>query len=215
MFKNNELVVTENIVLFNHLNDSIKKVENNISLNMTNQKNIFSDQIERNYIDLLIIDQEDYLQDTLNLTNYIKLSNNIIFLQKHLNNNCLNELCNKFCKNLIITQKPFRLSSLLDTVKSIRKNYNKYVYFLFNNIIFSEKNNYIQNLENDIVIKLTNLESSIIAYLFKSPNFSCEKDSLINILSCHVNFEMHIYRMKKKLPKQFLSYNNGILKIST
>lgn len=207
MIKNIEVVVSVNSVLFNELKNFLNEKEE--------QKICF-----------------EYLGTYIEIANFLKYNKKITTLiigdsvcgvemlasaAQHIIN--LSEY--SYGKTELKLRKPLKISQLLDQIKILRKQYNQKVFCVINNNIVFDAHRYVINF-GEITHKLTEKEVEIIKILLNSPDYSLNKNTLLEkvwgfSMGVDTNtLESHISNLKQKCPPEFIILKNNIytLKIS-
>jgi len=106
-------------------------------------------------------------------------------------------------------KKPFIFNKLLFILSKTKKKLNKKKYFnLKNGLIFKKFQRKISSVKKEIELILTEKECEILEYLLKEKKFIKKKDLLKNIWGFNSKvktrtLETHIYRLRKKITKNF------------
>jgi len=178
-------IISDNLVVFNAI---CGNTEYAIQLFDPNHKDaIFS----FSKLDLLIIDTN---------INY----NEIFFYRV---NSLINLTDNHFSKNEITLHKPLKLEKLLALISSSMQE--QYLFCCINDHwIYNQRLARISSVETEIL--LTDKENELFMELLTSKDFSVNKEYLKNkIWNYHqaaesTTVETHLYKLKQKLPKDFL-----------
>ncbi len=181
----NYAIISDNLIVYeairNQLNCSITFVGRDL--------NKFIDSIKK--IDLLIIDKEIE-------------TNEIPFFRINLLLNLTNI---EISKNEMKLVKPFQLNKLLEIFSNSMKD--QHLFCCINkNWIYRERDSKLMSLIKKI--SLTPKENSVLSALLAAPTFKLKKRALKNqVWNYHQNtesntVETHLYKLKQKLPQNFL-----------
>jgi hypothetical protein len=183
--KKQAAIISDNLVVFNAICDN---TEYEIQLFDSNHKD---STIFFSKLDLLIIDKN---------LNYNEIPSYRV-------NSLINLTGNHFSKNEITLHKPFKLEKLLAIISSNMKN--QYLFCCINDHwIYNQRLARISSVETEIL--LTDKENDLFVELLTSNDFSANKEYLKNkIWNYHqdtesTTVETHLYKLKQKLPKDFL-----------
>ena len=106
-------------------------------------------------------------------------------------------------------KKPFMFNKLLLILSKNKKKLKKKKYFnLKNGLIFKKSQRKLSSVKKKIELTLTEKECEILEYLLKEKKFIKKEDLLKNIWSFNSKvktrtLETHIYRLRKKIAKNF------------
>ena len=106
-------------------------------------------------------------------------------------------------------KKPFMFNKLLLILNKTKKKLNKKKYFnLKNGLIFKKFQRKLSSVKKGTELILTEKECEILEYLLKEKKFIKKKDLLKNIWGFNSKvktrtLETHIYRLRKKITKNF------------
>ena len=106
-------------------------------------------------------------------------------------------------------KKPFMFNKLLLILSKNKKKLKKKKYFnLKNGLIFKKSQRKLSSIKKKIELTLTEKECEILEYLLKEKKFIKKEDLLKNIWGFNSKvktrtLETHIYRLRKKITKNF------------
>lgn len=204
--KRTELVVSKNLSVWN-------AIQSNISQTLYNNVEFLSvtkiSEIDRyRKLDLLILDDSN-ITDIMNKL-WIKT---IIVLDRNLSTKTI--LHNKVNQQITLGL-PCHLSSLLDIIYNDRAR-SKVFCYINNHFIYDQQLATIY--DDQVKYKLTTKENELLATLIRAENHQISKEDLLrnvwqyNSESSSNTIETHIYRLKQKLPANFLQYKDNYYRL--